>query len=133
MINVMTLKLEVVSGLPSSSSLVFNYMYANIVIVTHWYKYNYAAMILMELLYENGYVLMVRFELRDLVKPVFHVTISIPRRDFGKSVPTFGCFARLPRARAVFLAIFDSPNYVPMCWPHAMGVIKWALGEQYYR
>ena len=28
----------------------------------------------------------------------------------GRSVPTSGCFARLPRARAVFLAIVDGPN-----------------------
>ena len=98
-------------------------------IVTQWYKYDHAAMILMELLYENGFVLMVRFELRDLVKPVFHVTISIPRIDFGKSVPAFGCFARLPRARAVFLAIVDGPNYVPICWPHAMGVINGLLAN----
>ena len=30
----------------------------------------------------------------------------------GRSVPTSGCFARLPGARAVFLAIVDGPNWV---------------------
>ena len=33
----------------------------------------------------------------------------------GRSVPTSGCFARLPRARAVFLAIADGPNWLRFC------------------
>ena len=53
----------------------------------------------------------------------------------GRSVPTSGCFARLPRARAVFLAIVDGPNSPSCsalawysCWP---GLSPW--GESWKR